>query len=117
MDGYNLTPHSAVRSGDMKLIFDWHGRLYLFDMKKDPYERKNLAAELPEMTNKLFMELMVWLEQHVQKQYWPTVNPAYDPAKEVRKESPFVNLIEVYKNGGDVVKAAAVPDMSKVVIQ
>jgi hypothetical protein len=35
----------------------------------------------------------------------------------VRKESPFVNLIEVYKNGGDVVKAAAVPDMSKVVIQ
>ena len=62
VDGY-LTPHSAVRSGDMKLIFDWHGRLYLFDMKKDPYERKNLAAELPEMTNKLFMELLVWLEQ------------------------------------------------------
>ncbi len=117
VDGYNLTPHSAVRSGDMKLIFDWYGRLYLFDMKKDPCERTNLAAELPEMTNKLFMELMVWLEQNVQGQYMPTVNPFYDPAKEVRRKSPFINLVEVYKNGGDVVKAAVIPDMSKVVIQ
>lgn len=116
VDGYNLTPHSAIRCGDMKLIFDWHGRLYLFDMKNDPYEKKNLSATYPDVTNKMFAQLMNWLESNVQKQYWPTVNTSYNPDKEVRKSAPFVNLIDVYRNGGDVAQAAIKPDMSEIVI-
>lgn len=29
---YALTPHSAIRDGDYKLIFDWYGRLHLYNI-------------------------------------------------------------------------------------
>ena len=34
-DGQPLTPHSAMRQGDYKLIFDWSGRLLLYNLKND----------------------------------------------------------------------------------
>ena len=116
VDGYNLTPHSAIIKGNMKLIFDWHGRLYLFDIKKDPYEKKNLAANYLDIANAMFAELIIWLEKNVQKQYWPHLNTSYNPAKEIRKNVPFINLIEIYKKGGNVAKEAIKPNMSDIVI-
>ena len=68
------------------------------------------------VTNKMFAQLMTWLDNNVQKQYWPTVNTSYNPDKEVRQSAPFVNLIDVYRNGGDVAQAAVKPDMSDIVI-
>ena len=90
-DGYPLTPSSAIRDGDYKLIFDWYGRLYLFNIEKDPYEKNNLSKELPELTNTMFRKLMVWLEANVEKRYWPTINENYDAKKEVRKTT-FNNI-------------------------
>ena len=52
-----LQPHSAIREGDYKLIFDWHGRLYLFDIQNDPYEKNNLADSMPEKALALETEL------------------------------------------------------------
>jgi len=46
-DGLPLTPHSAIREKDYKLIFDWYGRLHLFNMEQDPYEKNNLAKQMP----------------------------------------------------------------------
>lgn len=116
VDGYSLTPHSAIRKGDMKLIFDWHGRIYLFNMKEDPYEKNNLAGTNPELANELFAEFMTWLKENVNRNYWPSVNKNYNPSKEVRKDAPFIDLVSVYENGGDVVKSAVTPDMNKIVI-
>tara|TARA_R110002049_G_scaffold55382_5_gene153692 strand:+ start:7299 stop:8981 length:1683 start_codon:yes stop_codon:yes gene_type:complete len=90
-DGYPLTPHSAVRDGDYKLIFDWYGRLYLYNIEKDPYEKNNLAEVMPELKNKLFKKLTHWLESNVEKRYWPSLNQSYNPKNEVRK-TPFINL-------------------------
>lgn len=104
-DGLELTPHSALREGDYKLIFDWHGRLKLFNIADDISEKNNLAKEMPELTNEMFSKLMTWLEKDVKKTYWPKVNPKYNPAKDVH-DVTFVNLVEIYNNGGDVAKAA-----------
>lgn len=104
-DGLNLTPHSAIREGDYKLIFDWHGRLKLFNIKEDISETNNLAKQMPDLTNELFSKLMVWLEKNAKQTYWPKVNPNYNPANEAH-DVTFVNLVEIYRNGGDVAQSA-----------
>ncbi|WP_020571568.1 sulfatase [Neolewinella persica] len=90
-DGYPLTPHSAIREGNMKLIFDWHGRLHLYDLVKDPYELNDLAQTKPELRQALFDKLLVWLEENVDKRYWPVLNPDYNADEEVRGQA-FHNL-------------------------
>lgn len=92
-DGYPLTPHSAIRDGDYKLIFDWYGRLYLYDIEKDPYEKTNLSETMPGLKRELFTKLKTWLETNVEKRYWPTLNENYNPKNEVRA-IPFQNLIQ-----------------------
>jgi arylsulfatase A-like enzyme len=90
-DGFPLTPHSAIRKGDFKLIFDWHGRLWLHDIKNDPREHNNLAESMPEKTRELFKELNDWLDANVAIKYLPALNPDYDPLADGRTR-PFVDL-------------------------
>ena len=104
-DGLPFTPHSAVRKGDFKLIFDWYGRLRLYNIKNDISENTNLATKMPEKTRELFEELISFLEKNVEKKYWPSNNPHYDPKTEVRKV-PYVDLYKAYKEGKDVAKLA-----------
>lgn len=104
-DGLNLTPHSAIREGDYKLIFDWHGRLKLFNITQDISETDNLAKQMPELTNEMFGKLMTWLKENAKETYWPKPNPVYNPANEAR-DVTFVNLVAIYNNGGDVAKSA-----------
>jgi len=44
---------TAVREGDWKLIVPVRGSVELFDLRSDPYERNNLAAERPEKSSQL----------------------------------------------------------------
>jgi arylsulfatase A-like enzyme len=104
-DNLAFTPHSAVRKGDYKLIFDWYGRLRLFNLKNDMSEKVNLAKKMPVKTRELFAELMNYLEKNVEKKYWPRKNPNYDVAKEAR-EIPYTDLYEAYKAGKDIVELA-----------
>ena len=100
-----LEPHSAIREDDYKLIFDWFGRLYLFDIQNDPYEKNNLAKQLPDKTNDLFDKLMKWTRNNVQETYIPYLNKDYNAQKEERNV-PFVNLVEAYENGEDIAALA-----------
>ena len=95
-DGYALTPHSAIRKGDFKLIFDWYGRLHLYNIETDPYEKNDLYETNKNQGDALFKELVTWLEANVEKRYWPKLNPDYNPEKEVRT-IPFKELITVLK--------------------
>lgn len=92
---YALTPHSAIRDGDYKLIFDWYGRLRLYNIDEDPFEKNDLAVQMPELKDKLFKKLMDWLKGNVQKRYWPTLNPEYNPQQESR-DTPFINLFSPF---------------------
>ncbi len=92
-DGQPLAPHSAIRDGDLKLIFDWSGALKLYNMASDPYEKTNLSDVMPDQAQRLFCQLNDWLDANVAVKYTPALNPAYDPAKEVRAR-PFVDLRE-----------------------
>jgi hypothetical protein len=104
-DGLPFTPHSAVRKGDYKLIFDWYGRLRLYNIKKDISEKTSLTKKMPQKTRELFAVLMTYLEKNVEKKYWPSKNPNYDPKTEVRKV-PYVDLYKAYKEGKNIVELA-----------
>lgn len=93
---YALTPHSAIRQGDYKLIYDWYGRLYLYDIEKDPYEQNNLAEVQPKRKELMFLNLMDWLKTNVDKRYWPSINEDYKVEKEVRSV-PFIDLFSTHK--------------------
>jgi len=100
-----LQPHSAIREGDYKLIFDWHGRLFLFDIEKDPYEKNNLAKQMPELTNDLFDKLMKWTKDKVKETYKPYLNKDYQSEIEER-DVPFVNLPEAWNKGENIAEMA-----------
>ncbi|MEN8157165.1 MAG: sulfatase [Bacteroidota bacterium] len=99
-----LTPRSAIMEKNFKLIFDWHGTLRLFDLEADPEENHNLVSVMPEKTLELYGKLINWLEEEVDRQYWPVLNPDYNPEKEVRSDAPFVDLYQAYKEGKDILK-------------
>lgn len=90
-DGLPLTPHSAIRDGNYKLIFDWYGRLHLYDIEKDPYEKNDLENKMPVIRDLLFEKLTDWLSSNINKRYLPSKNPDYNPKKESRNK-PFKDL-------------------------
>ena len=97
-DGFPLTPHSAIREGDFKLIYDWYGRLYLFNIEEDPYEKVNLTEKYPKKTTDLMKKLVLWMNNNIDYRYLPKLNPDYNADNESRQES-FSNLQEVYQIG------------------
>ena len=75
---HRTKPYGAIRDGDWKLIeFFENGDLELFNLKADPFEEKNLAAEVPKKVATLLKDLKAW-RQSVGAQMM-TPNPAYDP--------------------------------------
>ena len=47
-DGLPSAPSSAIREGDWKLIYDWSGKLRLYNIEADPFERKELSEKMPD---------------------------------------------------------------------
>ena len=75
-----IGPASAILLGDFKLVRVYEsGALELFDIARDPGERRNLAAEMPDKAKELDQRLGDYLAA-VNAQM-PTLNPNYDPNK------------------------------------
>jgi arylsulfatase A-like enzyme len=71
-------PGGAIRAGDLKLVeFFENGRRELFDLKADPGENRNLAADRPEVAQQLGDKLAAWRTAVGAKM--PTPNPGYVP--------------------------------------
>jgi arylsulfatase A-like enzyme len=105
-DGQPLAPHSTIRQGDWKLVFDWSGVLKLYNIARDPYERRELSAAQAKRTQALFRQLNDWLDANVELKYFPALNPDYDPATEVR-DRPFVDLRRKYLGEARAIRPAA----------
>jgi len=77
-------PMSAIRDGDWKLI-EWFedGRLELFNLAIDPYEKNDLAAKEPALAKTLRAKLNAWRAET--GAILPTKNPNFNPEqKEAR---------------------------------
>ena len=92
-----LTPHSGMRKGDYKLLWDWHGKVELYNIIKDPYENVDLTGELPELKSSMINELQDWLQNNVKQHYMPKRNPAYNVDKD-KRPYPFIDLSRTLTN-------------------
>jgi arylsulfatase A-like enzyme len=83
----SLTPSSAVRSGNWKLI-EWleEGKVELFNLKQDPSESVELSQKEPKKTRELKEKLNRWRKEVGAKPLLP--NPAFDPANPVGEQLP-----------------------------
>jgi hypothetical protein len=89
--GTPLSPHSAIRVGDHKLIWNWHGKLSLYNIPKDPFEKNDMAQQMPELTAKLHTQLKSWLKENVAPRYWPQPDEKVTP-EEAGGPVPFRDL-------------------------
>jgi len=73
-------PGGVIREGDWKLIeFYEDNRIELYNLKRDPSERTNLARREASRARSLQSKLARW--RSVRAAIMPTPNPNYDPAK------------------------------------
>lgn len=57
----NNSPHLAIRRGEMKLLINsFDDRVELYDMRRDPYETRNLAEKYPELVEELRSRVIHW---------------------------------------------------------
>lgn len=90
-NGHPLSPHSAIRVGPHKLIWDWHGKLELYHIPNDPFEKHDLATSLPELTTQLHNQLKNWLKTNVAPRYHPRRDSSV-PADTATSPFPFRDL-------------------------
>ncbi len=77
---HRTNPYGAVRNGDWKLIeFFEDGKLMLFNLKEDPFEKNDLAKKNPKKAAKLLKDMREWRKST--NAQMPTKNPKYDPKK------------------------------------
>ena len=91
-------PAGAIRQGDHKLIEWFEGSIAgigpavsLFDLKADPGETTDLAADKPELAESLLQQLVAWRQQIGAGEM--TINPGFEKA---RHDWRFVD-----EHGGD----------------
>lgn len=73
-------PGGAIRQGDFKLIeFFEDDRVELYDLARDLGETRNLAAERPELAQRLRAELQRWRRSVGARM--PVPNPDFDPRR------------------------------------
>jgi arylsulfatase A-like enzyme len=104
-DGLPSAPSSAIRQGDWKLIYDWSGKLRLYNIKADPFEKNELSESMPQKAELLFHQLNDWLDANVEVEYMPALNPDYDPTKESRSR-PFIDLRRKYLGEDRAIRTA-----------
>ncbi|PHS18371.1 MAG: sulfatase [Blastopirellula sp.] len=77
---HRTNPYGAIRQGNWKLIeFFEDGKLELYNLKKDPAEKNDLADTEIQLAKSMLEDLKAW-RKSVDAQM-PTVNPNYDAAK------------------------------------
>ena len=91
-DGMPLTPRSAIRKGDYKLIVDWTGNMKLYNIANDAAETSNLVASNFDLADSLHSELCAWLRKNVEEKYYPSFNPYYDLTKD-KRQYPYPNVL------------------------
>ena len=68
------------------------GKLELYNIVEDPYEKTDLAKQLPEVTQAMFKTLQGWLKKNVKPHYLPVLNPDYDATQD-KRPYPFQDLM------------------------
>lgn len=82
---------ATLRKGDYKLHYDYHGKVELYNIAEDMFEKNDLAEEEPRVALDMLVQLDSWLKANCNPAYLPHPNPAFDPAGDL-PYGPYVPL-------------------------
>ena len=89
----NLTRAGAVRDDNYRLVVDRNDSLYLYDMKKDPRQKNNVAGKKPEVTQSLKTAFDNWFIEVTSKGVEPPPVPVgFDFAPEIELPAPEARI-------------------------
>lgn len=92
-------PQSAIIMGDMKLMhfYEHPQERFLFNLKEDPSEKKNIASANPEKAQAMYQEMMTHLKGV--GAYFPKPNPDYTANPSYKSYNPNEVGSEIKKKG------------------
>lgn len=70
---------ATLRKGDYKLHYDYQGKVELYNIPKDMFEKKNLVKSKPKLAHDMLVQLTDWLKANCNENYLPKTNPRFDP--------------------------------------
>jgi arylsulfatase A-like enzyme len=76
---HNFATWATLRKGDYKLHYDYHGKVELYNIAKDMFEKRDLVSTKPKLTHDMLVQLAEWLKANCNDNYLPKPNPHFDP--------------------------------------
>jgi len=80
---HNFATWATLRKGDYKLHYDYHGKVELYNIEEDIFEKSDLSKVKPVMTHDMLVQLTDWLKANCNEAYLPVDNPNFDPNGEL----------------------------------
>jgi arylsulfatase A-like enzyme len=88
---HSFATWAILRKGDYKLHYDYHGKVELYNIAVDMFEKNDLVNAQPELTLDMLVQLTDWLTANCNEAYLPKPNPQFDPHGEL-PYGPYVPL-------------------------
>jgi len=91
---HNFASWAILRKGDYKLHYDYQGKVELYNIAEDMFEKNDLVKSKPKMAHDMLIQLTDWLKTNCNEAYLPKSNPQFDPSGEL-PYGPYVPLEEL----------------------
>jgi len=85
---------ATLRKGDYKLHYDYHGKVELYNIAEDMFEKNDLVAAKPGLAHDMLVQLTQWLAANCSAAYLPSPNPRFDPNGNL-PYGPYIPLEEL----------------------
>jgi arylsulfatase A-like enzyme len=76
---HNFATWATLRKGDYKLHYDYQGKVELYNIAADMFEKDDLIASRPKLAHDMLVQLTEWLKANCNEAYLPKPNPQFDP--------------------------------------
>lgn len=74
---HDFATWATLRKGDYKLHYDYHGKVELYNIAEDMFEKNDLVKTKPKLAYDMLVQLTEWLKANCNEAYLP--NPNFDP--------------------------------------
>ena len=88
---HNFASWATLRKGDYKLHYDYHGKVELYNIAEDMFEKDDLVTAKPKLSHDMLAQLTQWLKANCGEAYLPKPNPDFDPGGKL-PYGPYVSL-------------------------
>jgi arylsulfatase A-like enzyme len=76
---HDFATWATLRRGDYKLHYDYHGKIELYNIAEDMFEKNDLAGTEPKLALDMLVQLTDWLQANCNEAYLPKANPRFNP--------------------------------------